>query len=204
MMPFLQKNHYYNAVITEVFYKEIGTDKKIPFSVYESRGWDIVSALAYERQSLDATLEHIELSNEASLDDVKSVLRGLMLRIDKIQELENETQKKEEEYKAKYERVEEQYHLPFLVNSIIVYDDENISEPERELESDKECRKNGAVDSNYHIEYNLSHCGLDESEAINNFVEITDEKEIEKAKKNIAKFLRYESDMQDMAEAQHC
>lgn len=99
------------------------------------------------------------------------------------------------------------YQLPFYVSELNVYPLDSDEEFEK-IENDEPYRDDRGVFNNkkYDYDYSLLFCveDADESEAINDFILIEDEVEIEKAKIAIKEFSDYMSDMADKWEAQNC
>lgn len=201
----LEVGKYYNAEITEVRFKHKEGGRSLTEDEYSSEIHHIYSANESNEALLANYIDdlHHERAN-LSLDEIKSRLDSSTRLVIKIERGKQECIENARVFKSQYEKDVTKYTIPFRVDAITVYDEENIDEPEREFQSDKDYRKNGVIDSNYEMEHSLSHCGIDESLAVNNFTEITDEIEIAKAKESIDEFLQYESDMEDAAEAQYC
>lgn len=200
MNKYLEVGKCYNTEQVEISFKHKEDGHRLTEEEYNMNIAHIYDSSEMDEISLVNSIDDLyHERNKLSLDEIKSELTVCLRVISKIERLKEKEKEKAEKYKAQYEKIESRYLLPFVVKSITVYDEENKYEPERELDNDKDYRKDNIVDENYDIAYNISQqydC-IDIDTAKNNFTEITEITVIEKLKKDIGELDAYEAEQAD-------
>ena len=203
MSKYLEVGKVYKAQIVETYFKHKISEKRIDRSEHEAEAFHIISSADSDESTIHFWINSLsDESNELTLDEIEKRLNDIQNYISKIKSNKKEAVRKYKEYLEQYEEVKETHFIPFIVNGITLYDKD--SEDSIKLQDDKDYRKDGEIDRSYEIEYDLSHCGFVGDDAVNDFVEVTDNKEIEKIKKEIKDWNDWQGEMVDMTESQYC